>query len=90
MAERRVLHLNLHREYFDRIRDGQKYVEYRERTDYWAARLEGREYDVVQFRNGYLADAPQITVEFEGIRKVIRQGRPHYAIQLGRVLGTRR
>ena len=50
---KKVLHLNLYRKYFDQILKGEKTTEYREVTPYWSKRLEGRHYDVIQFRNGY-------------------------------------
>lgn len=84
--DKRVLHLNLHREFFDKIASGRKKTEYRERTEYWATRLEGREYDTIVFRNGYAADAPELHVEWKGVRKVVRDGRRQYGIKLGRVL----
>ena len=59
-----VLHLNLHREFFARIASGEKTTEYRDRTEYWKTRLEKRQYDVIQFRNGYATDAPEMLVEF--------------------------
>ena len=52
-----ALHLNLHREYFAQIAAGTKRIEYRSRTAYWRRRLEGRHYDVIQFRNGLLHGA---------------------------------
>ena len=48
-----MLHLNLYRKYFDAILKGDKVVEYRDITPYWSKRLEGRHYDIIQFRNGY-------------------------------------
>ena len=47
-----ILHLNLHREFFAQIAAGTKRIGYRNRTTYWRRRLEGRHYDVTQFRNG--------------------------------------
>lgn len=85
-----ILHLNLHREYFGQIANGTKRIEYRERTPYWKTRLEGREYSVIQFRNGYATDAPVMRVEFRGIQKIQKWGKPHYAIQLGRVISVKR
>jgi hypothetical protein len=38
------------------------------------------------FRNGYAADAPEMLVEYRGLR---RDGK-RYVIQLGRVLKTKR
>ena len=35
----KVLHLNLKREWFDKIASGEKTIEYRELKDYWITRL---------------------------------------------------
>ena len=43
-----ILHLILHREFFAQIAAGTKRIEYHD----WRRRLEGRHYDVVQFRAG--------------------------------------
>lgn len=50
---KRILHLNLKAEYFDQIKQGTKTFEYREKTPYWAKRLEGRTYDEVHVKRGY-------------------------------------
>ena len=81
-----TLHLNLHREYFAAIAAGEKRIEYRDRTPYWRKRLEGREYDVIKFRNGYVTKAPEMLVEFRGLRT----RRNKYEILLGRVLEIKR
>lgn len=39
--------------YFDQIKAGTKLEEYRLVTDYWRARLFGKEYDVVVLTRGY-------------------------------------
>jgi hypothetical protein len=52
MANASLLHLNLRRTYFDQIAQGGKKTEYRDRSAYWAKRLEGRAYDLIVFRNG--------------------------------------
>ena len=44
--ESAVLHLTLHREFFDAIADGNKKPEYRADTPFWRARLVGRNYSV--------------------------------------------
>ena len=62
----KILHLNLYRKYFDAIANGNKTIEYREKTDYWKKRIEGREYDIIKFRNGYAKDAPTMLVEYKG------------------------
>jgi hypothetical protein len=87
---RRVLHLNLRCEYFDAIAEGTKRIEYRDRTEYWATRLEGREYDVVEFRNGYATRAPVLQIGFCGVKKVRKWGGPVYAIQLGELISVKR
>ncbi len=81
-----ILHLNLHRQYFAAIAAGTKKTEYRTRMPYWRARLEGRHYDLIKFRNGYATPAPEMTVEFRGLRRIRKWGKPHYAIRLGRIL----
>ncbi len=85
-----VLHLNLHREYFAAIVAGTKRIEYRDRTPYWQRRLEGRKYDVIQFRNGYATRAPVMVVEFLGLRRYGQGSAGYYAIRLGRVLTIKR
>ncbi|MGB3070936.1 MAG: ASCH domain-containing protein [Ottowia sp.] len=46
--------LPLKREYFEQIRDGEKWFEYRLRNEYWRQRLEGhRPYDRVILTLGY-------------------------------------
>ncbi len=81
-----TLHLNLHWKYFAPIAAGTKRIEYRDRTPYWRQRLEGREYDVIKFRNGYATKAPEMIVQFRGLRK----RRRNYEILLGRVLQIKR
>ena len=81
-----VLHLNLHREFFAAIAARTKKTEYRARTPYWRTRLEGRRYDLIKFRNGYATDAPEMLVEFAGLRRQGRGAKALYAIRLGRIL----
>lgn len=85
-----VLHLNLHREFFAQIAAKTKHIEYRDQTSYWRKRLEGRKYDAIQFRNGYATKAPEMLVEFLGVRRIKKWGKPHYAIRLGRILKIKR
>ena len=81
-----VLHLNLRRKYFAQIAANAKGMETRELKPYWKKRLEGRHYDVIKFRNGYAKNAPEMLVEFRGLRK----RRRHYEILLGRILKIKR
>ena len=77
----KILNLNLYRKWFDEIANGIKTLEYREKTDYWKKRIEGREYDIIKFRNGYAKNAPTMLVEYKGytIGK-------DYELKLGKVL----
>jgi hypothetical protein len=84
------LHLNLHREFFAQIAAGTKRIEYRGRTPYWPRRLEGRHYDVIQFRNGYATRAQEMIVEFIGHRRPGKGRSAYYAIRLGCILKIKR
>jgi hypothetical protein len=84
-----VLHLTLHRQWFDAIASGEKTTEYRAITDFWTKRLLDRHYDEVHFRNGYSFDKPWMRVEFKGLSSEVRNGKLCYAIKLGRVLGMK-
>ena len=77
---KKILHLNLYRKYFDAIANGTKTTEYRDKTDYWKWRIEGREYDIIKFRNGYAIDAPTMLVEYNGYDITDR-----YEIKLGKI-----
>lgn len=90
MGEKRILQLNLKQQFFDEIALGRKTEEYREQKDYWATRLEGRDYDTIIFRNGYGPDVPEMEVEFMGVRKTTRKGDAIYAIKLGKILSLKR
>jgi hypothetical protein len=84
------LHLNLHREFFAKIVSGKKRIERREQSRHWRARLEGRQYEVIKFRNGYAPKAPEMLVEFKGLRRYGKGRAAYYAIRLGRVLSIKR
>ena len=93
----KILHLTLHKKWFDQILEGTKKVEYREIKPYWTKRLfdeEGqpKKYDFIIFRNGYSKDAPIMKVEFKGVREGIlkenvgmKKGVKVYEILLGYV-----
>jgi hypothetical protein len=86
----KILRLTLHREFFAAIVAGKKRTEYREAKPYWRKRLEGRGYDLVLFRNGYARNAPEMLVEFCGVRRDGKGRNADYAIRLGRILKIRR
>ena len=90
MPQGETLPLNLHREFFAAIAAKTKRIEYRERTPYWKRRLENRHYEFIQFRNGYATLAPEMLVEFRGVKKIRKWGEPYYAIALGRILRIKR
>ena len=90
MADKALLHLNLHREFFDAIAQGTKKTEYRDSSPYRARRLEGRSYDIVVFRNGYGPKVPEMFVQFRGVRKRGKGRSSHYAIRLRKILTIRR
>jgi hypothetical protein len=85
-----ILHLILNRDPFGRIADRTKRIEYREYTPYWRRRLEDRKYDLIHFRNGYATKAPEMLVEFLGVRKYGKGRSGYYAIRLGRILKIKR
>ena len=87
---RSILHLNLHRKFFAAIANKTKRIEYRSQTPYWRSRLERRHYDVIQFRNGYATSAPEMLVEFRGLRRYGNGPNAYYAIRLGRILKLKR
>lgn len=78
-----VLHLTLQRPFFDAIARGEQLIERRSDSAYWRARLAGRHFDEVRFRNGRAADAPFLRLECLGVEHQAGVG---YAIRLGRLL----
>jgi hypothetical protein len=85
-----ILHLNVHREFFAQIAAKTKRFEYRSQSPYWRRRLEGRKYDLIQFRNGYATQAPEMLVEFSDLRRYGEGRNAYYAIRLGRILKIKR
>jgi hypothetical protein len=82
----RVLQLNLAQLWFDQIASGEKRTEYREAKPYWPQRLEGRQYDLIEFRNGYATDAFRMLVEFRSLCKQGTRPSTQYAIRLGKIV----
>ena len=79
-----VLHLTLHKRYFDAIANGTKIVEFREAKPYWTKRLFKHRWDEIHFRNGYSPTSPFMRVACRGIDNFILDG--NYCIRLGKVL----
>ena len=94
----KVLHLTLKKRWFDMIASGVKKEEYREMKPYWERRLEDgddfRQFDFIQFRNGYQKNAPSIVVRLLGIEVGIGNkewGAPSefvYKLLLGDIIGA--
>lgn len=85
-----ILHLNLHRDPFAQIAAGTKRTVFRDRTPYWRRQLEGRHYEVIQFRNGDAILAPEMLVEFDGLVRYDKGRDAYYGIRLGRILKVKR
>jgi hypothetical protein len=86
----RVLHLTLHRKWFDAIATGKKKTEYRAITPYWDKRLcpngLAKVFDEVHFRNGYSPSAPWMRVVWRYLSITFWQGEAVHGIELGRVM----
>lgn len=90
----KILHMTLHRIWFDQILNGEKKEEYRQIKDYWVKRL-AKDYDVICFKNGYSKDAREITIEYNGYKikhiwhPFTRKIETVFAIRLGRIIKTK-
>lgn len=88
----KILHFTLSKRWFEMIVRGEKREEYREIKDYWIKRLEGKDYDAIQFRNGYSPTSPTVLVYLNRIVK--RVGKPEwgapehpvYVLKLGAII----
>ena len=68
----KILKLTIKKEYFDKIKSGKKKVEYRWFKKYWNQRLMNKDgsiknFDAVEFKNGYSSDSPKVLVSCKGI-----------------------
>jgi len=77
-----TLNLTLHKKWFDQIASGEKRIEYRENKPYWNARLDGKKFEAVCFKNGYSSSAPKMVIE---CKKIIKAD-GFYHIHLGKIL----
>ena len=85
----RILHLTLHKEWFDKIAKREKPFEYREVKPYWTKRIYGREYDEIHFTNGYGPKRPFMRVKYHGFNFSIFQRKMVYALPVGEILEIR-
>ena len=74
MPNPKILRLTLCRKWFDMFADGTKDEEYREIKPFWISRLivknssQFKQFDYVEFTNGYGKHRPRLMFECEGIR----------------------
>ncbi|WP_411825377.1 ASCH domain-containing protein [Luteolibacter sp. AS25] len=88
-----MLRLTLKRQWFNMIAAGIKKEEYRVPGKWINSRIYGKEYDVVEFKNGYGATVPTMIVEYKG-RKLstgnaawgAQSGQVYHTLKLGKVL----
>lgn len=85
-VRRQILHLTLHKKWFDAIARGEKLEEYRAQSPHWKTRLENRQYDEIHFRNGYAKDAPFMRVECNGMTLGEWDGQSCFVLKLGKIL----
>lgn len=70
-TEKKILKLTVHREAFEVMVTGEKFLEFREPTDWIKSRLfdkdgKPKQYDFIELTNGYGNHRPQFTAEYVG------------------------
>lgn len=68
---KKVLKLTLKKKWFDLMKSGEKKIEFRDPSDWIFSRLldensNEKEYDLIEFKNGYGTNAPSFLCEFLG------------------------
>lgn len=102
---KKILHLPITKEYFDKIVRGEKHTEYREYKLYWITRLmyygfaskkdRFKNFDEIHFRNGYRKDSPFMRTKHEGtiLKKayfpIKRRQEYCFLIGIGEILETK-
>ena len=89
----KILKLTLKKKWFDMIASGEKKEEYREIKPWIISRLAGKQYDAVEFSNGYGSSVPKVTIKYLGWCESIGHerwgaipGKRYAVIMLGEVL----
>ena len=82
-----ILKIVIKKQWFDEIASGKKKTEYREVKPFWQSRLydkdgKKKQYDRIEFINGYNANARRMITKYEGFS--VRDGRYH--IKIGKIL----
>ena len=70
-VKKKVLKLTLKKKWFDLMKDGFKKIEFRTPSDWIYSKLldengNGKQYDLIEFKNGYSKNAPSFCCEFLG------------------------
>ena len=78
----KLLKLTLKRKWFDMVASGEKREEYRIAGPWIMSRLKGKEYDAVEFANGYPKTCPRVIVKYRGYRH--STGRPEWGAETGK------
>lgn len=86
-AEKPTLKIVIKGEWFDMIMAKTKKIEYREVTPFWTSRLydkagKKREYELIEFINGYNTDSRRMITKYEGFNK--KGGL--FLIQIGKII----
>ena len=85
VKNKKVLYLILYKDIFERIVDGVKTTEYRDKTKYWDKRILNREYDYIRFSNGYGNDTrPYMITEYKGYK--INASNTRYELPISDIL----
>lgn len=91
----KILRLTLKRKWFDMIASGEKREEYRTPGKWILSRVKGKEYDLIEFKNGYGAIVPTMIAEYGGWAYSFgkrqwgggsEQGKPYATIYIGKIL----
>ena len=86
-TEKATLKIVIKAQWFDLIATNQKKIEYREQAPFWESRLydktgKKREYDFIEFINGYNTNAPRMITEYKGFN--IKDGL--FNIHIGKII----
>tara|TARA_Y100001938_G_scaffold145510_1_gene222306 strand:+ start:3803 stop:4075 length:273 start_codon:yes stop_codon:yes gene_type:complete len=76
-----VLHLVLMKDPFQRIMNGTKTIEYRDRTDYWNRRLHGKDIKWIYFQYAYHKNPTHMVVEVTDVQITDR-----WELHLGKII----
>ena len=82
----KILHLVLKAKYFHRIYNKTKTTEYRDFTQYWKNRLEGKHYTHIRFQLAYSKNPPTMLVKVLDRNVVEYKDDLAYAFDLGEIV----